>query len=229
MKRCTKCGQSKEAEQFPKNKIASDGLGSWCRACVAENSAAYFKTDRGRETLKKAQKRYFSTKKGKAALERGYRKLQKVGYFRHGKGGFLILRQGAVARGISFSLTEEEFAHWWQEVPDTCAYCGMSIERYRQLRDVILNYDGDDWEVKKFIRFYRSPKHKAIDWMTIDRADNSRGYELQNIVKACWICNSLKSDFFSPEEMRAVGPGVLSRLEHALNYDEKAEPSASPL
>ena len=111
MKKCTKCGQTKDTNHFPKNRLTSDGLGSWCKACVSQNSAAYFKTARGKET----HKRYFASKKGKAALERAFRKLQKEGYFRYGKGGFLTLRLGAVKRGVTFSITEPDLESWWIE------------------------------------------------------------------------------------------------------------------
>jgi hypothetical protein len=52
--------------------------------------------------------------------------------------------------------------------------------------------------------------------MTIDRADNVRGYDLGNIVKCCWICNSLKRDFFAPQEMQIIGRSVLNTSEQAL-------------
>jgi hypothetical protein len=199
VKGCTKCGELKKPTLFPKNKLSSDGLGSWCKTCVAQNAAAYSKTE-----------------KGKAALKRGYRKQQKGGYFRYGKGGFLILRDGAARRGVRFSITEAELETWWLRTPDECTYCGVTINHYRELRDAILRYKGDNWEIRKFMRFYRSPKHRGIDWMTIDRAENARGYELSNMVKCCWICNSLKSDFFTPQEMQIIGRSVLNTLEHAL-------------
>src|ERR1039458_3522258 len=140
MKRCTKCNETKEESLFPRNKRSSDGFGSWCRSCVALNSAAYFKTERGREALRKAQTRYFSSEKGKATLKRGIKKQVDAGYYRFGKGAIPILRQGAKARGISFALTAETLEAWWRSVPDSCVYCGISIEEYRKLRDLILGY-----------------------------------------------------------------------------------------
>jgi hypothetical protein len=226
MKRCSKCRLLKDVTQFPKNKLTSDHLGSWCKPCVAANSSAYFKTDHGREKMRQAQRRYFDSEKGKTALSRSYKRLQAAGYFRYGKGGFLILRQGAVKRGIDLTLTEAELEKWWIHTPDICVYCGTTIEDYRRLRDIILNYDGRSYEIRRFLKFYRSPKHKCIDWMTIDRADNDRGYELENIVKCCWICNSLKRDFYSSEEMYSLGSIVISRLKQTLisleNYNHHA-------
>ena len=41
--------------------------------------------------------------------------------------------------------------------------------------------------------------------MTIDRKDNSIGYLLENCVSCCFVCNRTKSNFFSAEEMKAIG------------------------
>ena len=34
-KTCRKCGQSKDAAEFPPNRRMRDGMHSWCRACMA--------------------------------------------------------------------------------------------------------------------------------------------------------------------------------------------------
>jgi hypothetical protein len=93
MKRCTKCGFEKPLDSFPANKHTRDGRGSWCKGCVSANTAAYLKTDRG----KQLQRDYYKSDKGKAALARGLKKQQTSGYFRFGKGAIHILRQGALA------------------------------------------------------------------------------------------------------------------------------------
>jgi len=40
---------------------------------------------------------------------------------------------------------------------------------FTEIRDFIVNYTGDNFEIAKFKRFFRSPKHQVIRWMTIDR------------------------------------------------------------
>jgi len=211
-KRCSKCKKPKPAEAFPKNRRSSDGLASWCKACNAANSSAYFKTPLGKAALK----RYFKSDKGKAARKRGIDKLRNEGYFRHGKGAVAALRHRARKRGISCVLTTAELGEWWMNVPDSCAYCGVRLEDYRRLRDVIVSYDGENWEIRRFKRFFRSSRQERIDCMTIDRVDSSRGYELGNIVKSCWICNSLKSDFLTECEMQVLGPSLRKSLNSAL-------------
>jgi hypothetical protein len=145
-----------------------------------------------------------------------------VRYYRFGKGAIPILRQGAKARGISFELTAETLEAWWHSVPDSCVYCGISIDEYKTLRDFILNYTGDNSMIKRFLRFYRSPKQAAINWMTIDRIDNEIGYEIANIVKCCWFCNSLKSDFFTPEEIQKFSPAIMEGLKQAISQTNES-------
>jgi hypothetical protein len=88
-KGCSKCGETKPADGFSRNAKTSDGLASWCKACVAEKvkshrqnpevksrlsawaktpkvkawRAAYRKTD----SHKAAQARYANSDKGKAS------------------------------------------------------------------------------------------------------------------------------------------------------------------
>jgi hypothetical protein len=160
------------------------------------------------------------TAKGKAALKRAVAKAADIGYYRYGKGAIPILQQGADRRGISFDLTSDTLEQWWHSQPDTCYYCGTTLEQYLEIRDFILAYHGKNYEVNKFKRFYRSPKHQSIRWMTIDRVENEKGYEPENMVKACWICNSLKGDFFDAEQMKKIAPQIIARLEREIEKEK---------
>jgi hypothetical protein len=52
--------------------------------------------------------------------------------------------------------------------------------------------------------------------LTIDRANNERGYDLGNLVKACWICNSVKGHFLTSHEMKTVGQRIRDEIEAGL-------------
>ena len=41
--------------------------------------------------------------------------------------------------------------------------------------------------------------------LEVDRKDSTKGYEMDNCVLACAICNNAKSDKFTYEEFKAVG------------------------
>lgn len=40
----------------------------------------------------------------------------------------------------------------------------------------------------------------------LDRLDNSRGYDRPNVVPCCPVCNVVRRDFFTPQEMRCTAP-----------------------
>jgi hypothetical protein len=190
----------KPISEFHKNFRNKDGLHSYCKTCNKEKAAAHLKTD-----------------KGKVALRRAIHKAQDRGYYRYGKGAIPILRQAAQKRGLSFPLTAESLEKWWGSQPDVCFYCGINLDEYLEIRDFILSYKGNSFEINKFKRFYHSPKHQKIRWMTIDRIHNDQGYEPENIAKACWICNSLKSDFFDGDQMRLIAPKIISKLKDEID------------
>jgi len=197
------------------NKGTRDGRGSWCRACAG----AYYKTTEGKEI----QARYFSSARGKAALAQAVKSQQMAGYYRFGRGAISILQQGARGRGITFTLTAESLEAWWHQVPNACSYCGITTEEFKRLRDFVVSYDGTDYEILKFKRIFKSTKHRVINWLTLDRADNSRGYELDNLVKCCWFCNSIKGSLLTSSDMKAVAENVIQRLQGRIAADSHGQ------
>lgn len=194
-KKCTKCQQLKTINDFGKNRRMADGHHYWCRDCVR----TYMHSDRGR-----------------AAMQRAIGKKQRAGYYRFGRGAIPILRQGAQKRGIPFKLTAEELEAWWKTTPDVCEYCGCSVVEFRQLRDAVLAYGGDSRDLINFKRAFGTSKQAKIDWMTIDRSNNALGYELGNLVKACWFCNYVKGTLLTYDDMKIVGRRVIARLREGL-------------
>ena len=166
-------------------------------------------------------RKIFKNGKRKAVSKKIDCKKANEGYYRYGKGAIPILKQGAQKRGIPFNLTANSLEEWWKEVPDICYYCGITIDEYIEIRDFIISYNGNNFELTKFKRFYRSPKHQVIRWMTIDRKDNEKGYEPYNMVKSCWICNSLKNDFFSAEHMKTISPDIMRKLKSEIIKEKR--------
>src|SRR4030042_4201327 len=146
-KLCVRCNLEKPVSDFHQNFRNKDGFHSYCKKCNKEKAAAHLKTD-----------------KGKAAHSRAIGKAQDRGYYRYGKGAIPILRQGAQKRGVAFELTAESLENWWKSQPNSCFYCGINLEEYKNIRDFILSYKGNNFEIKKFMRFYRSSKHQGIRW-----------------------------------------------------------------
>jgi hypothetical protein len=134
------------------------------------------------------------------------------GVYFYGKPGYRRTRAGAKRRGWPFDITYEEYEHWVWNTVDSCEYCGISVDDFRLVRDFLLGYDGPDWYVKRFRRYFKSPKHKKIRFMTVERKDNQLGYTLDNMAKACWICNSLKGKFYKSEEIERLTPPMIAEL-----------------
>ena len=194
-KTCRACKVEKPASEFNKLLRSKDGLQAYCRACHTLKMQAYQQTDAGKLAAKKQHE---------------------SGYYRIGKGAIANMQRSSANRGQICTVTQEELASWWQAIPDTCHYCTTTTENYQAIRDMLLTYPGHNPEILRFGRFFRSPKHQAIQHLTIDRKDNTEGYTLDNIVKACWICNSLKNDFWTEAEMQRLAPPMMARLRMLL-------------
>lgn len=78
-KTCSKCGKSKPASEFYKNRRSKDGLYSYCKVCHQVYVQNYIKTPLGKE-------------KWLSAVKSGIKKNQKAGYYRYGPGAIPILR-----------------------------------------------------------------------------------------------------------------------------------------
>jgi hypothetical protein len=207
LKQCAKCKELKEESEFHKNNRNKDGLHSYCKKCNYE-----------------ASKEYNGTEKGKQNVKRAYQKQYSTGYFKYGKGAILNMSKSAQERNIEFKLSEDELYNWWVNSPDICSYCGISIEEYIKLRDFVINYEGAIWEINRYKRFFKLENQAKINDMTIDRVNNDGAYEINNIKKACWFCNSLKSDFHDEEEIKVIGKIVvdkLRKLRSELHGDKK--------
>ena len=92
-----------------------------------------------------------------------------------------ILKANADKRKIPVIFSVNEFISWWNSIPNICFYCDRELET-----------------AKDFFR-------KEIGRLTVDRIDNNKGYALTNIAKSCWLCNRIKADIFTKDEMLEIG------------------------
>lgn len=67
-----------------------------------------------------------------------------------------------------------------------CHYCGIGEEDFITI-----------WGP-----FYGGKRGPILE---VDRKDNGRGYDIDNCVLACAVCNNAKSDKFTYEEFKRVG------------------------
>ena len=96
---------------------------------------------------------------------------------------YSTLKRNAGIRGLELKLTKKEFIYWWIQQEQKCVYCDIPIERLA-ITDI---------------------KKKLSKRLSIDRKDNNRGYEKDNIVLACLRCNFIKSNLLTFDEMQEIG------------------------
>jgi len=86
----------------------------------------------------------------------------------------------ASKRGIETNLSYAEF---FELKTGDCYYCGIpSI----------------------YLSFYSEHMNVKTPWITIDRKDPSECYDRDNCVPACFLCNKLKSNFFTEKEFLEI-------------------------
>ena len=97
-------------------------------------------------------------------------------------------------RSSEVNLTAEEFRDWFKKNYDECCYyCGVNLDQYRS---------------SAFLKKIR-PHIKNFG---IDRKDTTKGYDVNNIVVACNLCNSVKGSFFNDEEFKEIGKKYIRKL-----------------
>lgn len=104
------------------------------------------------------------------------------------RGIYCELKHGAKIRKIDINFSKEEFINWYNSQEQICHYCNRTWLQIEKSNDT--NQRGR---------------------LTIDRKDNNKGYELNNIILACNRCNTIKSNYFTEEEMLEVGKIIKNR------------------
>jgi hypothetical protein len=115
MKTCTKCNEEKPLDQFSRNEKTKDGLRSHCRACVSEAGKQHYQ--KNKETIREYHKQYYQENK-EACKQYDQQARQSPA------GKYKSYKSSAKVRGISFSLTKDQFMTFWQQ---DCYYCNRPI------------------------------------------------------------------------------------------------------
>jgi 5-methylcytosine-specific restriction endonuclease McrA len=90
--------------------------------------------------------------------------------------------------GVEAMASKKELRHQLYERDGmNCHYCGIQEKDF----------------VPIWGEFYGGKKRGPT--LEIDRKDNQRGYEIENCVLACALCNNAKSDKFTYSEFQRVG------------------------
>lgn len=107
---------------------------------------------------------------------------------------FQTIRHGLKKRpNIELKITIDEFINWYIKLDKKCFYCKRTFKE-------ILQREKDTF-CKKFTR------------LSIDRIDNKKGYEKNNLVLSCFRCNKIKSNYFTKDEMLKIGKIIYTKTE----------------
>ena len=206
MKICLKCKRELDIINFGKNIFTKDGLNCYCKDCLQiyrdshkeqkriyrENHKEESKKHRQehKKQISKRGKIYYKINRQKILEQaKGYRKSTKgiermQKYSIDPKHIYFVIKNSAIHRNIEFNLTEEIFNNWYNNQEQKCYYCNRSIQK-----------------IKKDIKEDKRYKNR----LSIDRKNNNRGYEINNIVLACSRCNIVKGNYFTEQQMLELG------------------------
>ena len=132
-----------------------------------------------KDKQRKYQKDWIKRKREKDEKFREYHRLWK----KTPAGKFSCIKSEAKRRGIVVSMTKEEFVKWFNNIEKKCHYCGCEI---------LSNSGG-------------KPKPNSL---TIERKNNNGDYCIENIVLACYRCNSVKSFWFDYHQMKHLSKAI---------------------
>lgn len=156
-----------------------------CTLCAREKPLSEFSKHRlskdglahwCKECNRKRSKAFRASPSGIYTLLKGRQTYARTHIGKKDRGYHLTIKPLTISRG--------EFVVWYNFQSKFCAYCGIS--------ESFLGDTGDKYNDKN--------KRLSVDCM-----DNELGYSLGNLVLACSRCNSIKSDFFTHEEMLEIG------------------------
>lgn len=127
-----------------------------------------------------------------------------------GKEGYKKLRSNAKAREIPFEIKSvEELVRFWTSQPDSCFWCGHTLVEYQKLCNDIIKYRGKSNLIHKLKKIIQSNNNK---FLTFDRRDSNLGYRIDNLVKACLICNISKGFIISEPQYSLIAKDVIDSI-----------------
>ena len=140
-------------------------------------------------------------------------KLQLASARDYNRGFYNKSKQQAKAKGRPITFNEEDFIAWWASCADVCTYCGISLTEYPRMRDFVLTTQSS---CARYATALANPAYKVCSNLSVDRKDSSLGYRLDNICKACVICNNIKGSILSYTQMLVLGHSIGKEIKEAM-------------
>ncbi len=107
------------------------------------------------------------------------------------------LRKGSFRRKREFNLPLEDFKKWYVLQDKKCVYCDLE--------------EGQ-------IQYSEDRMTKNVRRLTIDRINSQKGYTIDNMVLACMRCNSIKSNYFSYDQMKEIAEKYVKNKPQKIGF-----------
>lgn len=185
MKKCTKCKEVKSLEEFYSSKTHSEGKTSYCKKCEKQYKRDKWKVlETEKEEYKKFRKGVLKNKLNLKQSRFEEESRIRMSYAASKRTSQEMLNESVIkkiyrqykSRGYKDSLNE--FKSITQR---NCYYCGLPPSLICKST------------IDKRCVYFTNRRGKYI-YNGIDRIDNSKGYESDNIVPCCKQCNLAKKD-----------------------------------
>lgn len=102
------------------------------------------------------------------------------------------IKWSARKRGLEAPHTNKQYRDWFNSQDKVCTYCGSDYQTINKYLDKI--------KIK-----FRSDLRR----LAIDRKNSSRGYSFDNMVLACYLCNTSKQAIFSHKDFLEIGKNFI--------------------
>ena len=88
------------------------------------------------------------------------------------------LKKSAKKRGLKAPLSNNEYREWFKSQKQVCGYCFSDVNT-----------------INKYLK--KKGIQRSFRRLAVDRKDSHKGYLLDNIILACYLCNISKQSIFS--------------------------------
>ena len=95
--------------------------------------------------------------------------------------------KGEIHVNHKIKFSKDEFKDWYNKIEKKCFYCEISLEDYLKIKHKL---SGNF--------------HNKVTKFGIDRKNNDKPYELDNIVLCCSHCNNRKGYIFNSKEFQSI-------------------------
>lgn len=105
---------------------------------------------------------------------RKYKREHREGFYTSGQASYESMRSHLRKRGLPCLWDKESFLSWFQEQKKQCYYCKQTLSPLPTSR---------------------------LEGLTLDRLDNTKGYEIKNVALCCGRCNVMKGSWLTADQM----------------------------